>query len=163
MNIAAIRIVGLALALVAGQALAGIAHAQEQGAVKVTNAVFHEVEIKAADGKVTKKLVPAARAVPGDEVVYEIGYRNNGADTATELAIDNPLPKEVTFVSASRDPTVVSVDGGKQFGQLAQLSVVGPDGTSRQARTADITNLRWIVPTLPGGASGKVTFRAKVK
>lgn len=158
-----IRLAGWTLCVLAGIAVSGVALAQAAGAVKVTNAVFQEVEVKAPDGKTVKKLVPATRATPGDEVVYEIGYRNDGADTATDLAIDNPLPREVTYISASKDPTVVSVDGGKKFGPLSQLTVTSPDGKTRPARASDITNLRWIVATLPGGASGKVTFRAAVK
>lgn len=160
MHTSRIRMLGLALAVFVCPLAA---HAQDQGALKITNAVFQEVQVKAPDGKVTTKLVPAAKVAPGDEVVYEIGYHNEGADTATDLAIDNPMPSEMTFVSASKEPTVVSVDGGKKFGELAQLTVAGPDGKTRQARPADITNLRWTVATLPGGASGKVTFRAKVK
>ena len=158
-----IRLVGWALCVLAGISVSGFAFAQAAGAVKITNAVFQEVQVKGPDGKITTKLVPATKAAPGDEVVYEIGYRNDGANTATELAINNPLPREVTFVSASKDPTVVSVDGGKTFGLLAQLTVPGPNGRPRQARASDITNLRWVLPTLPGGASGKLTFRATVK
>jgi uncharacterized repeat protein (TIGR01451 family) len=131
--------------------------------VQFTNSVYQEVEVKAADGTVTKKLVPAAHAAPGDEVIYEIAYRNDGKETATDIAIDNPLPDEVTFVSAPLPPSAVSVDGGKRFGPLAQLTVVEADGQTRPARAADITNLRWIVPSLAGGGSGKVTFRVRVK
>ena len=158
-----IRFAGWALCALAGVSAFGANAQAAASPLHFTNAVYKEVEVKAADGKVSKKLVPAARAVPGDEVIYEIAYTNNGNETATDVAIDNPLPKEVAFVSAATAPTAVSVDGGKKFGQLAQLSVVGKDGATRPARADDVTNLRWVVPSLAGGASGKVAFRAKVK
>jgi uncharacterized repeat protein (TIGR01451 family) len=141
----------------------GAAVAQEGAGVEISNSALREVEVKAADGTMTKQLVKVERAAPGDEVVYEISYRNAGRDTATDVAIDNPLPAEVTFVSAPVQPTEVSVDGGKAFGQLAQLTVPTEDGKTRPARPSDITNLRWIVPTLTGGANGKFVYRVKVK
>ena len=72
-------------------------------------------------------------------------------------------PDDESPIAVDAAPTAVSVDGGRKFGQLAQLSVVGKDGATRPARADDVTNLRWVVPSLAGGASGKVAFRAKVK
>lgn len=144
----------------------GAGHAFAQAAsspLQFTNAVFHEVEAKAADGKVTKKLVPVTRAVPGDEVVYEIAYKNSGKAAVTDIVVNNPLPKEMTYVGASMEPDAVSVDGGKRYGKLAGLTVTLPNGATRPALASDITHLRWIVSSLAGGASGKVTFRARVK
>lgn len=141
----------------------GVLLAQDGNGVEITNAALREVEVKAPDGTVTRQLVKVERAVPGDEVVYEISYRNAGSATATDVAIANPLPPAVTFLSASVPPTEVSVDGGKVFGPLAQLKVKQADGQTRNARAADITNLRWIVPTLSAGAEGKFVYRVKVK
>lgn len=164
MNTSSIRMLGLASVLFVGQALAGMAHAQEQGALKITNAVFQEVEVKAADGKVAKKLVPAAKVVPGGEVVYEISYDNTGKDPATDVAITNPVPRELAFIDVVGMPaTSMSVDGGKQFGQLTALQVAGSDGAKRPAQPSDVTTLRWVLPTLKPGAQGKVSFRARVK
>jgi uncharacterized repeat protein (TIGR01451 family) len=162
MNISSIRMLGIALALVAGVAAPEARAQAASSPLQFTNAVFHEVEVKAANGKVTKKLVPVTHAVPGDEVIYEIAYKNNGKAAATDIVVNNPLPKEMTFVSASTEPTAVSVDG-KKYGKLADLTVTLPNGATRPALTSDITQLRWIVSSLAGGANGKVTFRAKVK
>jgi uncharacterized repeat protein (TIGR01451 family) len=164
MNNPGIGMLGLALALAIGQATASFAHAQEApGTLQITNAVFQEVEAKAPDGKITRKVVPAGKVVPGGEVIYEIAYRNTGKQTATDINIDNPLPAEVVFVEAATAPTVVSVDGGKHYGKLSELTVPGAQGQVRAARNSDITDLRWIVPSLAPGASGKVTYRARVK
>lgn len=150
-------------ALVLGIAVPAMALAQESSPVTISNAVYQEVEVKAADGKVTTKLVPAERVAPGEDVIYEISYHNSGTETATELAIDNPLPSAVLFVAATTEPSAVSVDGGKVFGSLATLTVTGPEGQVRPARASDVTNLRWIVPSLAADATGKVTYRARVR
>lgn len=141
----------------------GSADAQGAGGIQISNSVFREVTVKNPDGGMATKLVPAERAAPGDEMIYEIEYRNAGTDTATEVAIENPLPDEVVFVGAPVPPTAVSVDDGKTFDSLARLTVTGADGRPRAAQPADVTNLRWVVPTVAGGAGGKMTFRVRVK
>ena len=157
-----LRKLGSALCLIAGLAAFGSGFAQEAN-LEVTNAVFQEVEVAAPDGTVTRKLVPAVKVVPGQDVVYEISFRNTGGEEATDLAVDNPLPRALVFVEAATDPTAVSVDGGEHFGKLAELTVTGTDGEERAAQPSDITNLRWVVARLAPGATGKVTFRARVK
>lgn len=144
-------------------AVPAMALAQQSSPVTITNAVYQEVEVKSPDGKLTTKLVPAKRVAPGEDVIYEISYRNSGTETATELAIDNSLPSAVLFVGATTEPSAVSVDGGRVFGSLASLTVTGPQGQVRPARASDVTNLRWIVPVLAADATGKVTYRARVK
>ena len=157
------RILGWALCALSAVSAFG-ASAQAAGTLKLTNAVYQEVEVKAADGKLSKKLVPAATVVPGGEVVYEIEYDNTGKETANDVAITNPVPRELTFVDVVGTPaTSVSVDGGKQFGQLTELQVRNSDGTTRPAQPADVTTLRWVLPALAPGAKGKVSFRARVK
>lgn len=163
MKISGTRMLGAALALVVGQALAGIAHAQATSPIQITNTAYQEVEVKADDGSVSKKLVPASRVVPGDDVVYELGYANHGTVAASNVRLDNPVPKELVFLQASMPPAVVSVDGGKHFGALDTLTIPLADGSTRPAEPADITNLRWIVATLAPGASGKVVYRARVR
>lgn len=158
MKISGIRLLGFAL----GLAVSGVVFAQDASPIQITSAVFQEVEVKAADGAVSKKLVPATAVVPGGEVVYEITYQNSGDDTATDVVIDNPLPEELSYVGSSVPVDAFSIDGGKTFGNLADLKVEGADGP-RAAEAADVTNLRWIVDSLAPGAKGMVGFRAKVK
>ena len=155
---------GWTLGVLVGVCVAGHALAQAASPVKLTNAVYQELQVKAKDGKVTTKLVPAAKVVPGTEVVYEIGYSNNGTQSATGVTINNPVPKGLELVGEGDTPaTSVSVDGGVTYGKLAELFVLGNDGEPRPARMADVTNLRWVIAQLAPGASGKVSFRAKVK
>ena len=153
----------LALCVVAVFASPALAFAQDGPGVEIGTAAFQEVEVKADDGTTSKKLVPAARVVPGDEVVYEITYSNKGSEPATGVAIDNPVPPAVTFVQSTNPPTAVSVDLGKTFGNLGDLVVEGPDGQVRPAQPSDITHLRWTIVSLAPGADGTIRYRVRVK
>jgi uncharacterized repeat protein (TIGR01451 family) len=158
-----LRKLGWTLCLIAGLGALGMGPAQASGALELTSTVYQEVDVKAPDGSIAKKLVVAQRVVPGTEVIYHLAYRNTGPEAATEIAIDNPMPKQLNFVeAAATPPTAVSVNGGKTFGRLSELTVVGSDGKPRAARPADVTNLRWVIPALPPGATGVVSFRALV-
>jgi uncharacterized repeat protein (TIGR01451 family) len=135
------------------------AAAAQSGGVEIDTSVYKEVA--AANGGVER--VPAERAVPGDEVLYVITYRNSGDEAATNVAINNELPDEIVLASTEDDPTAVSVDNGQTFGRLGELTVITDEGDVRQAQWADVTNLRWIVDSLAPGASGSVSYRARVR
>lgn len=159
MKMTGIRLLGATLCL----AVSGVVLAQDASPIQITNAVYQEVD-DTADGDVVKKLVPVARVVPGDDVIYVISYSNKGENEATDVVIDNPIPDELTFVDDGKTPaTSVSVDNGKTFGALDALFVLGADGEPRPARTDDVTNLRWVLDRLAPGTAGAVSFRARVK
>lgn len=157
-----LRKLGPTLCLIAGMAAFGSGFAQA-GGIEIATSVFQEIDVKAADGTITRKLVPATKVVPGGEVVYEITFRNNGSQAATDVNIDNPLPRQLVYAGADSEPTAVSVDGGSSYGPLATLTVRGPEGATRPARPSDVTHLRWTIATLAPGAKGDVMFRAVVK
>lgn len=158
-----LRRLGWTLCLLAGLGAFGVGRAQASGALELTSTVYQEVQVKAPDGSVGKKLVPISRVVPGAEVIYHLEYRNTGKEAATDIAIDNPMPKQLNYVeAAATPPTAVSVNGGKTFGRLSELTVTGADGRPRAARPTDVTNLRWVIPMLAPGAKGVVSFRARV-
>lgn len=150
--------------LLAGMAMLCIGAVHAQG-VELTNEVFQQTEVQAADGSTFMKTVPATTIVPGTEVIYVITYRNTGDQAADEVTIDNPVPAELDFVASAGERALdaVSVDGGTQYGALTELTVVGEDGASRPAQAADVTHLRWVLGTLEAGAEGKVSFVARVK
>jgi uncharacterized repeat protein (TIGR01451 family) len=133
--------------------------------VQLTNSIFKEVESKTSAGKSETKLVPAAVVVPGDKILFVMGYKNAGAKPAGNVVITNPVPNEVQYVHAedSGQP-VVSIDGGKTFGNLASLKIKNPDGSIRAARASDVTHVRWqILRTLIPGETGQVSFRGLLK
>lgn len=154
---------GLALAVSAFLWL-GSAHAA--GGLQLSNQVFQEIEIMGADGKPERKSVPAATVVPGTEVFYVITYRNTGDQPADNVAITNPVPAELEYVSVlgPAPANQVSVDGGRQYGALASLSVPDADGKPRPAQAADVTHVRWMLnAALLPGAGGAVSFKARLK
>ncbi|MGH8720304.1 MAG: hypothetical protein ACREV0_15410, partial [Burkholderiales bacterium] len=137
----------------------GTLHAK--AGLELTNQAFQEVVVKGPDGKVERKTVPASMVVPGTEVQYIVKYKNASTETAGQIAITNPIPKELEYVSAAN--AEVSVDEGKSYGQLAALQVVGADGKPRPATPSDVTHVRWLLTSLKPGDEGKVSFRARLK
>ena len=111
------RPLGLALA---ASALLWFGAAHAAGGLQLSNQVFQEIEVIGADGKPERKTVPAATVVPGTEVFYVITYRNTGDQPADNIAITNPVPAELEYVSVlgPAPANQVSVDGGKQYGAV---------------------------------------------
>jgi uncharacterized repeat protein (TIGR01451 family) len=139
--------------------------AAAEDSLELRNEVFQEVEVTGPDGKPQRERVPAAKVVPGTEVIYVITYRNTGKQPATDVVITNPIPAELAYQpqlgpGPSGVPDV-SVDAGKSFGALASLSVKGADGKPRAAQGSDVTHVRWALrqPVKPG-EQGSVSYRA---
>jgi uncharacterized repeat protein (TIGR01451 family) len=154
----------LKILLAAGVMMTSSLAAQAAG-VQLTNSVFKEVESKTAAGKIETKLVPAGVVVPGDRMLFVMGYKNAGTKPAGNVIITNPVPSEVQYVRAQDGgEPVVSVDGGKTFGNIATLTVKNADGSSRAARASDVTHVRWqISRALTPGETGQVSFRGQLK
>ena len=101
---------------------------------------------------------------PGDRLVFVLSYKNQTAQPATGFTVTNPIPDAVSFSNSDAPGAVLSVDGGKSWGQLESLKVAQPDGTSRPAAAADVTHIRWtFVQPIAAGAGGTVSFRGLVK
>ena len=49
------------------------------------------------------------------------------------------------------------------WGNLAELSVEGEDGTLRSATHADVTHLRWTLASVAPGESGKLEYSAIIR
>jgi len=127
--------------------------------VAITTKVMVETRKPAPDGTTRIVLMPAARVTPGDRVVYQISYRNSGAQPARDLVIANPVPAGLVYAGVANGTPApeLSVDGTR-FGTLAQLSVRG-----RPATAADVRVVRWRVASLAGGTTGQVSYRATLK
>lgn len=127
--------------------------------------VLEEVESADANGRKTRALVDPVTVVPGTELVYVTAYRNAGEQPAEHVVITNPVPAALEYrpggTTGSAD---VSVDGGKSFGALNALRVKNADGTTRPARAADVTHVRWqLGQAVKPGQQGEVSFRARLK
>lgn len=133
------------------------------GKISIKNAAFVEKVKTQKNGKKVKSIEPAVQVVPGEEVIFVITYRNDGEKPSTDVVITNPIPKHMTYKSASGDGkevTQVSVDGGKKFGQLKNLKVKTKK-KERQASLGDVTHVKWtLADALPPKKGGKVRLRA---
>lgn len=115
------------------------------------------------NGTTRTVLVEPKVVVPGDRLLFTTRYVNGGTGPVQNFVVTNPLPGAVTLVAESGHGYAVSVDGGKTWGALAALKVSDGKGGHRAASAADVTHLRWIIPTIAAGSSGKVEYHATVR
>ncbi len=154
-------------------AYAAPAHAQaaEPGRVILTSdAVIERIEVDASGKEQILLKKPSEVAVtPGDRVVFTLSYKNQGTLPATGFRATNPMPGPVQFISVVEEWAEMSVDGGKSWGKLANLTVKAKaaDGTTdvtRAAAVQDVTHVRWVFPSaIPPGGEGTLSYRGVVK
>ena len=101
---------------------------------------------------------------PGDKLVFELSYRNVGAEPATGFTITDPIPSSVVFTGGESEGATFSIDGGRTWGPLTALRVALRNGASRPAAAADVTHVRWVFARpIPAGGAGSVSFKGVVK
>lgn len=130
--------------------------------VELTSNVMVE-KIAMVDGHQQTVLKAPTTVVPGDRLLFQTNYRNSGAKAADHFVVTNPVPANVAYAGESTAGAEMSVDGGKNYGQLTALRVKTPDGQSRPARPEDVTNLRWTLSTIAPGTSGSLKYRGMVR
>ena len=131
---------------------------------------IEKIQLVTKDGVTVTEVSPDERRVPGDLLRYRLDVANAGPGAANEVVINYPVPAEVRYEGESAPDTLVSVDGGKTFAQLASLLIALPPGStaaglpqSRPATFADVTHVRWPLGTLAPGSKVSVNFRAVLK
>lgn len=144
------------------------ATAQAEGDILVQSLAEVEREVADAAGRKVKKREAVKVAVPGTTVIYTTRFTNQGAKPAGNVVIDNPIPKDTTFVAGSafgaNTAITYSVNGGKAYDVPARLRVATADGKGRAAEPADYTHIRWrYTRDLAPGQSGEVGFRVVIK
>jgi uncharacterized repeat protein (TIGR01451 family) len=121
------------------------------------------------NGKSELKRVKAKNFEPGDTIFYTISYKNTGTEVVTNAIIDDPVPKNTSYVqdsaSGANADITFSIDNGKNYKKPLMLSyeLKGKSGEIRQAKPEEYTNIRWTVSKVQPGGSGQVEFRVKVK
>lgn len=127
-----------------------------EGSVKLEKAV--------EEGGVRKLILSEPEVVvPGDRLLFSTSYRNQGSQQVTDFVVTNPVPAAVEILPESIGDAMVSVDGGKTWGQLAALAVTDTSGAKRPAKASDVTHMRWVIAAIPSGGSGKVQYNAIVR
>ena len=143
-----------------GAAFAGSGPALAQSPVTLDSDV--KVERTVVDDGVSEQVLTApVDVVPGDKLVFETSYANNGSEVVENFVVTNPLPAAVKL--AAEDASfVVSVDGGKTYAaSVADLSVSSEAG--RKAELADVTHIRWTLARLEPGERGSLSYQAIVR
>lgn len=153
------RIINTISLAIAGFAMApSVAHAEGivtlDGDVKV-------IRIVEQNGAERETLLEPTQVVPGDRLVFTTSYGNDTGEAVDDFVITNPLPDAVML--AEGGDFSVSVDGGQNFAPLVQLTLAEEAGGTRAAVLADVTHLRWTLPTLAVGETGSVQYFATVR
>ncbi len=150
--------------------------------VKIESMIKVERTEQDASGNSTTTLLDpsAVKVIPGDRLVFINAYRNTGRQPVSGFVVNNPVHPAVALTEVQEDWAMVSVDGGKTYGKLADLTIteveeVGeaeegeaspavPASATRAAVPADVTHIRWTfsAPIAPGEA-GELRFRGIVK
>jgi uncharacterized repeat protein (TIGR01451 family) len=151
------------LAAALGGATAALAQTPERGCIELkTIAQIQETYVDERGNEATR-LVPAAKVVPGDEVIWTIVANNVCTTAAGDVAITNPVPQHMHYVGSSAfgpgAQIVFSLDGST-FASPDALVVAEADGSRRTARADEYSAIRWVLPR-PMGPSESMTVRCK--
>ncbi len=137
--------------------------APKGGCIVLTTAAEQQVSVAAADGSNTVHYRPAARVVPGSEVVWTTTARNACTKSAEKVVIDQPVPEHMVFVADSAvgggAQITLSVDG-KDYLPASALTARNADGSPRAARATDVRSVRW---TLSGPIAPQSEFTARFR
>ncbi len=142
--------------------------AQSRGHIKLTSVAEVEKEAFNQEGKKVIQRMPAAKVLPGSEVIFTTRYENVSKKEAENAVITNPLPEHMLYRQSSAQGTgtrvMFSIDNGKSYNIPSQLFVMDAAGRKFPARPKDYTHIRWTFEKpLPSGAKGEVSFRAILK
>ena len=154
--------------LMGSLAVGAAASAQDaaRGCIELKNVGEVEQTYVDAAGKNATRLVPAAKVVPGDEIVWTITANNVCTTAAADVAITNPVPEHMTYVGDTAFGPGATIEfslDGNSFAAPAALLVRNPDGNQRPARAEEYRHIRWVLGR-PMGPSETliVRYRAKV-
>jgi uncharacterized repeat protein (TIGR01451 family) len=132
--------------------------------LKTSAEVEHDV---VEQGQTVKRLEPAGKVVPGDEIVWTITATNVCKTPTDNVVIANPVPEHMTYVANSAIGSGADIDyslDGKEFDGAADLQVRTDDGTLRAARAFEYRVIRWTYKNaFAPGATAFVRYRALVK
>jgi len=157
----------IALAAAALLALANAAHAADKGCIELKTVAESEQDYVDAAGQRSKRLVPAGKVVPGNEIVWTITAKNVCDKAADNIVIANPVPEQMTYVANSAmgvgADITYSLDG-QAFAVPAALVVHDANGMHRTASPDEYRVVRWTYKgAFAPGATAFVRYRATVK
>lgn len=147
-------VLSMALAAVDGKP-ATAATAPRAGCIELKTVAQIEEAYVNDKGERAVRLVPAAKVIPGSQVVWTVTAANVCAQPAANVLIANPLPEHMNYVDGSAvgagAEIAFSLDG-RQFAAPDALLVREADGKDRPARADEYKHIRWTFrnPIAPG-------------
>ena len=154
-----LRLAILATAL--GGATTALAQTADRGCIELKTVAEVEETYVDANGNSATRLTPAAKVVPGDEVVWTIVANNVCTTPAGDVAITNPVPEHMRYVGNSAFGPGANIEfslDGAAFASAAALTVAEADGSRRAARADEYSAIRWALPR-PMGPSESLVVR----
>lgn len=139
---------------------------------EITLSIISEKEIREQqNGKEVTRRVLAEEVEPGQELIYTLKYSNKGDEKATNVVIDNKIPKEVVYITGSAtgkgSEVTFSINNGKDYKSpdFLTIDIKNADGklVKRKALPEQYSHIRWQVKEVPPGFTGELTYRARVK
>ena len=122
------------------------------------------------NGKQVTKLIETNQAAPGEVIHYVFNYRSVGDEVVRNVEIPNKVPEGTTYVANSAKGEVeamFSIDGGKTFARPSELTIQVTNAKGEKetvvAPPEKYTDIRWLVPQVPAGKSGQVSYAVRVK
>lgn len=132
-------------------------------AVVLASQTFVERISTDSNGRSRRILATAQQMTRGDRLIVVVHYRNEGPSPVGGFAITNPVPPAVRIDMQDANMRV-SVDHGRNWGRIDQLSVPTGLGGTRRATPDDVTHVRWAVPQpVRPGDTGQISYRAIVR
>lgn len=137
----------------AAPAFAGSPHGS---GVALNSAVYVE-----RSSGLARSLRQADRLSRGDRIVTILSWQKQSGPKNDNIGftVVNPLPRQVAYQGSTREDEEVSVDGGRSWGRLGELTI-----GSRQATAEDITHVRWhVAPNQAAQGQGRIAYSGIVR
>ena len=146
---------------------AGLALAQEKGCIELKTTAQTEQTVVGPDGQRATTLVPAAKVVPGTDVIWTVTATNVCGKPAGDVAIDSPVPEHMVYLGqgavAATFSVSYSIDGRRYAGPDA-LTVREADGSTRTARADEYRHVRYAMQSaLAPGQTVSASYRTRVQ
>lgn len=143
-----------------------LAQTAARGCIELKTVAQVEETYVDENGNTATRLAPAAKVVPGDEVVWTIVANNVCATAAGDVAITNPVPEHMRYIGNSAFGPGANIEfslDGTAFAAPEALIVDEADGSKRQARAEEYSAIRWALPRPMGPSESLIVrYRATV-
>jgi hypothetical protein len=126
----------------------------------ISVALDSAIYVERANG-LTRTLQQADRLSRGDRVVTILSWQKQRGPSTTNagFTLTNPVPRKVAYQGSAREDEEVSVDGGRTWGRLGELTV-----GQRLATPEDVTHVRWhVAPSQAARGQGRIAYSGIVR